>query len=147
MSTNPAPELLSTNSNSSTYLSLTEKEMLFIQRRSTYRLFLDTLVMILGFSTLISICTAIFFLNGLNMLTTPTIALTIVLVILGTLFMSIGTMFLINNIDQGISGILRNRLTEANKKIQELTDKLDSISSIQVQESLPISGNQENSSH
>ncbi|EPP36652.1 hypothetical protein CP10881SC42_0770 [Chlamydia avium] len=41
---------------------------------------------------------------------------------LGILFISIGTLFLINNIDQGISGILRDRLTEANKKIQELTD-------------------------
>lgn len=77
------------------------------------------------------------------MLTAPTIALAIALVILGILFISIGTMFLINNIDQGISGILRSRLTEANKKIQELTDKLESISSTRIQESLLLSNNQQ----
>lgn len=115
------------SSTSPTYLSLTEKEMSFINRRSSYRLFLDTMIVILGFSTLISICVAIFFFSELNMLNITTITLASVLIALGILFIGIGTLFLINNIDQGLSGILRNRLIEANKKIQELTHNLENI--------------------
>ncbi|VVT42834.1 hypothetical protein BOKEGFJH_00350 [Chlamydia avium] len=112
----------SSDYDSPVYCNLTTKEMAFIQRRSCYRLFLDTMIVVLGFSTLISMCIAIFFFSGLNMLNLTTIVIVSVLMALGILFISIGTLFLINNIDQGISGILRDRLTEANKKIQELTD-------------------------
>ncbi|WP_348662617.1 hypothetical protein [Chlamydia vaughanii] len=109
-------------------LNLTQKEMDFTQRRSSFRLFLDTMIIVLGFSTVISIFIAIFFLSGLNMLNATTISLSAVLVLLGILFISIGVLFLINSVDQGMAGIFRTRLAQAEKKIKELQDQLTTAS-------------------
>ncbi|QXE27035.1 hypothetical protein [Chlamydia buteonis] len=93
-------------------------------RRSSLRLFLDTMLIVLGFSTVVSIFVAIFFLNGLSLLNTTTIVLTSVLMLIGIIFISVGVLFFVNNVEEGLSGILRKRLKEREAEIAELQNQL-----------------------
>ncbi|BAE81197.1 hypothetical protein [Chlamydia felis Fe/C-56] len=94
------------------------------QRQTSLRLFLDTMLIVLGFSTVVSIFVAIFFLNGLNMLNATTIALSLSLILIGFVFISIGVLFFVNNIEQGLYGVLRKRLKQAETEVKELKSQL-----------------------
>ncbi|EPJ29172.1 hypothetical protein CPC1998_0309 [Chlamydia psittaci C19/98] len=87
-------------------------------------MFLDTMLIVLGSSTIIAIFAAIFFLNGLNLLNTTTIVLSSVLILIGIIFISVGVLFFVNNIEDGLSGILRKRLKERESEITELRNQI-----------------------
>ncbi|AAP05318.1 membrane protein [Chlamydia caviae] len=113
--------------NISSFHSITSHTLMegnFSPRRASLRLFLDTMLIVLGFSTVVSIFVAIFFLNGLSMLNTTTIVLSVSLILMGIIFISIGVLFFVNNIEQGLSGILKKRLSEAESEIKDLRDQL-----------------------
>ncbi|AFS28136.1 hypothetical protein B712_0622 [Chlamydia psittaci NJ1] len=82
------------------------------------------MLIVLGSSTIIAIFAAIFFLNGLNLLNTTTIVLSSVLIVIGIIFISVGVLFFVNNIEDGLSGILRKRLKEKESEITELKSQI-----------------------
>ncbi|MEF9520060.1 hypothetical protein SBV45_03875 [Chlamydia crocodili] len=121
---NPIPTQHPNISSFHSITSHTAMEGNFSPRRSSLRLFLDTMLIVLGFSTVVSIFVAMFFLNGLGMLNTTTIVLSASLILMGIVFISIGVLFFVNNIEQGLSGILRKRLKETELEIRDLRDRL-----------------------
>ncbi|MEF9497075.1 hypothetical protein [Chlamydia sp. 04-14] len=121
---NPIPTQRPNISSLHSITSQTEIDANFSPRRSSLRLFLDTMLIVLGFSTVVSIFVAMFFLNGLSMLNATTIVLSASLILMGIVFISIGVLFFVNNIEQGLSGILRKRLKEREAEIKDLRDQL-----------------------
>ncbi|SYX09048.1 hypothetical protein C834K_0594 [Chlamydia poikilotherma] len=121
---NPIPTQHPNISSLHSITSQTEIAMNFSSRRSSLRLFLDTMLIVLGFSTVVSIFVAMFFLNGLSMLNATTIALSASLILMGIVFISVGVLFFVNNIEEGLSGILRKRLKETESEIKELKSQI-----------------------
>ncbi|AFS24823.1 hypothetical protein [Chlamydia psittaci] len=121
---NPVSTQNKTLSSFSSTISLTEADKNSSQRCSSLRLFLDTMLIVLGFSTIVAIFTAIFFLNGLSLLNTTTIVLSSVLMLIGIIFISVGLLFFVNNIEEGLSGILRKRLKEREDEITKLQSQI-----------------------
>ncbi|WP_349821436.1 hypothetical protein ABCH17_00490 [Chlamydia abortus] len=122
---NPVPTHNKTLSSFPSTISLTQADKTPSQRCSSLRLFLDTMLIILGFSTIVTIFAAIFFLNGLNLLNTTTIILSSVLMLIGIIFISVGVLFFVNNIEDGLSGILRKRLKDKESEIAELKSQIE----------------------
>ncbi|WP_375793467.1 hypothetical protein O1W69_05055 [Chlamydia sp. 12-01] len=121
---NPIPTQHKNLSSFHSTTSSTGVDINLSQHRSSLRLFLDTMLIVLGFSTVVSIFVSIFFLNGLSMLNATTIALSSALILIGIVFISIGILFFVNSIEQGLSGILRKRLKETEAEINELKSQL-----------------------
>ncbi|SGA20711.1 hypothetical protein [Chlamydia abortus] len=122
---NPVPTHNKTLSSFPSTISLTQADKTPSQRCSFLRLFLDTMLIILGFSTIVTIFAAIFFLNGLNLLNTTTIILSSVLMLIGIIFISVGVLFFVNNIEDGLSGILRKHLKDKESEIAELKSQIE----------------------
>ncbi|EGK69301.1 putative membrane protein [Chlamydia abortus LLG] len=122
---NPVPTHNKTLSSFPSTISLTQADKTPSQRCSSLRLFLDTMLIILGFSTIVTIFAAIFFLNGLNLLNTTTIILSSVLMLIGIIFISVGVLFFVNNIEDGLSGILRKHLKDKESEIAELKSQIE----------------------
>lgn len=79
-----------------------------------FKLFLDVIIIVSGLSTIISVFVAMFLLNGLNMLSITTIALSSVLILIGTMFISVGLLFLVNSLYQGVVLSLQQQRIETN---------------------------------
>ncbi|EPP35285.1 hypothetical protein CP10139811_0180 [Chlamydia ibidis] len=122
--TNPVQRSLSVH-NSSLSL-LTGCQALESSGKNFYKLFLHTITIVLGIATIISIFTVLFFLNGLCMLDTTSIMLSSILIVLGVVFVSLGTVSLVKTVDQGLSGTLKKHLLEKNKEISRLQKLIDS---------------------
>ncbi|AAF38412.1 hypothetical protein CpB0177 [Chlamydia pneumoniae TW-183] len=96
-------------------------------RRSTLRIILDIFIIILGLATIISTFIVIFFLNGLNLLSTPSIISSSCLIIVGLLFLIMGLYFMISSLDQGLVGLLQKELSQAEEREEEYIQEIEAL--------------------
>lgn len=88
---------------------------------SCFRLFTNTAYLVLGLITIISVFIAMFTLNGFGLLFTPaTISLSMVLIIIGLVFIAAGAFLLVNTMRQNLITTLKLRLVEAERELQLL---------------------------
>ncbi|WP_192940625.1 hypothetical protein [Candidatus Chlamydia corallus] len=96
-------------------------------RRSTLRILLDIFIIILGLATIISTFMVIFFLNGLDLLSTPSIISSSCLILIGFLFLIMGLYFMITSLDQGLVGLLQKQLSEAEAREEIYINEIEDL--------------------
>ncbi|WP_201456960.1 hypothetical protein [Chlamydia sp. 17-3921] len=117
-----------------TLLSYTEIKT--TSRRTTCRLLVDIMIIILGLGTISSIFVVLFFLCGLDMLSVSVIAIASILVVLGLLCIGLGLYFVVSTLNSSLIGVLQKQLTESEEELSVLYKKVASL-----QEQLSVSEN------
>ncbi|SPN73334.1 hypothetical protein C10C_0152 [Chlamydia serpentis] len=96
-------------------------------RRTTLRILLDIFIIILGLGTVISTFVIVFFLNGLNLLSTAAIISSSCLILVGLLFLIMGLYFMISSLDEGLAGLLQKQLCEAEEREEAYINELEAL--------------------